>query len=122
MKDRKVISEFVEDKIENILKGKKSGILKIIRKNQKYTSYKKILSLVNSELNRKLNEIKKMTYSEVKFFEKNGITVLIEIDDPIENEEVENELIEFYQNEGCFFQYREGKETNYICVGTKIDI
>ena len=63
-----------------------------------------------------------MTYNEVKFFEKNGITVLIEIDDPIENEEVENELIEYYQNEGCFFQYREGKETNYICVGTKIDI
>lgn len=72
MKDRKVISEFVEEKIENILKGKKSRILKIIRKNQKYTSYKKILSLVNSELNRKLNEIKKMTYSEVKFFEKMG--------------------------------------------------
>jgi hypothetical protein len=122
MKERKIISEVIEEKIEDFLKGKKSGLLKIIKKNGKYTTYKKVLSLVNQELSKKMSEIKKMNYKEVKFFEKNGVTVLIEINDPIESEEVENELAEYYENEGCFFQYAEGKETNYICVGTKIDI
>lgn len=122
MKERKVISEVIEEKIDDFLKNKNSGILKIIKKNGKYTSYKKIISLVNQELSRKISIIKKMNYKEVKFFEKNGITILIEIDDPIESEEVEKELSEYYENEGCFFQYAEGKETNYICVGTKKEI
>ena len=122
MKDRKVVSELVEDKINDILKSKSSGILKFIKKNGKYTSYKKVISLVNQEITKKMNEIKKMNYKEVKFFEKHGITVLIEIYDPLESEDVENELAEYYMNEGCYFQYAEGKEANYICVGTKIDV
>lgn len=114
------ISEVISENLESIMKSKKTGIMKYIKKSDKYTNEKKITTEINKEINKKLNEIKKMPYKQAKFYETNGITVILELEYPIENEDIEKNLVEHYENEGCFFQYAEGKELYYVCVGTKI--
>jgi ATP-dependent protease HslVU (ClpYQ) ATPase subunit len=105
----------INEKISELLSGKSNR--KVVSKS---LSLNKAIALIEQSLKERIEDLKYYDAEDLYFVEKNGITIIEEVDLPLTTKS-EKEIAAFMKEKGFVFSYHENsdKAKYYLCVGTK---
>lgn len=105
----------INEKIKEILSGKSHR--KIVKKS---LSVNKAIALIEQSLKERIEDLKYYDAEELSIIEKNGITIILEVDLPLTTKN-EKEIVSIMAEKGFIFSYNENtnKAKYYLCIGTK---
>lgn len=111
----KYTAENINEKVKELLSVK--GNRKVVKKS---LSVNKAIALIEQGLKERMEDLKYCDGEDLSFIEKNGITIIEEIDLPLTTKN-EREIAALMEEKGFVFSYHENtnKEKYYLCVGTK---
>lgn len=111
----KYTAESINERIKEMSSGK--GNRKIVKKS---LSVNKAIALIEQSLKERIEDLKYYDAEDLYFVEKNGITIIEEVDLPLTTKS-EKEIAAFMKEKGFVFSYHENsdKAKYYLCVGTK---
>lgn len=105
----------INEKISELLSGKSNR--KVVSKS---LSLNKAIALIEQSLKERIEDLKYYDAEELSVIEKNGITIILEVDLPLTTKN-EKEIVSIMAEKGFIFSYNENtnKAKYYLCVGTK---
>lgn len=111
----KYTAESINEKIKELLSGKSNR--KVVKKS---LSVNKAIALIEQSLKERMQDLQHYDTEDLSFLEKNGITIIEEIDLPLTTKS-EREIASLMAEKGFVFSYNENahKGKYYLCVGTK---